>query len=93
MTREEFESKTFDELIRKLNEEDSRITHIDILKEFIKSKIDEDNFYIASHLCNAIWNDPNPLDSDWYDYDYSLGTLDTPVCLACKDDIEYLIDD
>ena len=70
-----------------------KITTLDSLKEFIKEKIDEDNFCIASHLCNAIWNDPNPSMSEWYDYDYSMGTLDTPVCLSEKAHIEHLIDD
>ena len=65
----------------------------DMLKEFIKEKIDEDNFNIASHLCDAIWNDPNPSMSEWYDYDYSMGTMDIPVCLSEKADVEHLIED
>lgn len=93
MTRKEFETKSFDELMEQLCEERNNITTIDRLKEFIKEKVDSEDFNLASHLCNAIWNDPNPDDSDWYDYDYSMGTLDTPVCLSKKEDIEYLIDD
>lgn len=93
MTRTEFEEKSFEDVMSQLNEELDEITTLDSLKEFIKEKIDEDNFYIASHLCNAIWNDPNPSMSEWYDYDYSMGTLDTPVCLSEKAHIEHLIDD
>lgn len=93
MTRQEFDSKSFEEVMEQLNEERDDITTIDILKEFIKEKIDSDDFNVASHLCNAIWNDPNPYDSDWYEYDYCMGTLDTPVCLACKEDVEHLIED
>ena len=93
MTRTEFEEKSFEDVMSQLNEELDEITTLDSLKEFIKEKIDEDNFCIASHLCNAIWNDPNPSMSEWYDYDYSMGTLDKPVCLSEKAHIEHLIDD
>ena len=57
-----------------------------------KVNIDNDNFNVASHLCNAIWNDPNPDMSDWYDYDYCMGTMDIPICLSKKEDVEHLID-
>ena len=93
MTRTEFETKSFDEVMEQLNEECDNITTLDMLKEFIKEKIDEDNFNIASHLCDAIWNDPNPSMSEWYDYDYSMGTMDAPVCLSEKADVEHLIED
>ena len=93
MTRAEFEEKSFEDVMNQLNEELDEITTLDRLKEFIKEKIDEDDFSIASHLCNAIWNDPNPSMSEWYDYDYSMGTLDMPVCLSEKADVEHLIDD
>lgn len=93
MTKEFFESNTFEDVMEQLNEEYDQITTLDTLKMFIKEKIDEDNFNIASHLCNAIWNDPNPSMSEWYEYDYSMGTLDTPVCLSEKADVEHLIDD
>ena len=93
MTRAEFEEKSFEDVMNQLNKELDEITTLDRLKEFIKDKIDEDDFGIASHLCNAIWNDPNPSMSEWYDYDYSMGTLDMPVCLSEKADVEHLIDD
>lgn len=93
MTRAEFERKSFEEVMEQLNNECNHITTIDRLKEFIKEKIDEDDFNMASHLCNAIWNDPNPDMSDWYDYDYTAGTLDKPVCLSKKEDVEHLIED
>lgn len=93
MTRKEFETKSFDEVMEQLNEERDDITTIDILKEFIKEKVDNEYFNVASHLCNAIWNDPNPENSDWYEYDYCMGTLDTPVRLSKKEDVEHLIED
>lgn len=38
MTRQEFELKSFEEVMEQLNEECDSITTIDILKEFIKEK-------------------------------------------------------
>ena len=91
MTREEFEKKSFEEVMEQLNEEYDHITTIDVLKEFIKEQVDNEDFNLASHLCNAIWNDPNPDMSDWYDYDYSMGTMEKPVCLSKKEDVAHLI--
>ena len=93
MTREEFKTLSFDEVMERLNEEHDNITTIDILKDFIKDKIDNDDFNVALHVLSAIWNDPNPEDSFWYDYDYSMGTLDTPTSINTKEDVEHLIDD
>ena len=93
MKRADFEKMSFGEVMERLNEECNSVTTIDVLKEFIKEKIDNDDFCMACHLCNAIYNDPNPDDSDWYDYDYSMGTLDTPTCISTKDDVEHLIED
>jgi hypothetical protein len=93
MTRKEFESKSFEEVMEQLNEECDDVTTIDILKDFIKEKVDSEDFYLVTHLCNAIWNDPNPSNSDWYLYDYSMGTLNSPVCVSCKEDVEHLIYD
>lgn len=93
MTRQEFDSKSFEELMEMLNEESDDITTIDVLKDFIKEKIDSDDFYLAIHLLQAIWDDPNIGDSEWYQYDYSMGTLQSPSSLNCKEDIEHMIED
>ena len=93
MTRKEFESKSFEEVMEQLNEECDDVTTIDILKDFIKRKVDSEDFYLVAHLCDAIWNDPDSSNSDWYLYDYSMGTLDTPICVSKKEHIEHLIYD
>ena len=93
MTRQEFDSKSFEELMEMLNEESYDITMIDVLKDFIKEKIDSDDFHLAIYLLQAIWDDPNIGDSKWYQYDYSMGTLQSPISLNCKEDIEHMIED
>lgn len=93
MTRQEFDSKSFEELMEMLYEEADDITTIDELKGFIKAKIDSDDFQFAIHLLEAIWDDPNIGDSKWYQYDYSMGILQSPSSLNCKEDIEHMIED
>lgn len=93
MTREQYNTLDFEELMEVLNEEYDNITTRDMLKEFIKIKIDEDDWLVAKHVLDAMWDDPQCYDVEWWDYDYSMGTLDTPVSIKCKEDIEHLIDD
>ena len=77
-------------LIRQLNEELDEITTLDRLKEFAKLKIDEGNYLPANHIIEAL---QAGYDEDWWDYDYCMGTLDTPIPLTEKADVEHLIDD
>ena len=93
MTREEFNTLSFEEVMTKLSEQYDQITTYDMLKDYAKEKIDNDDLFVAVHILNALWNDPNPEESIWYDYDYSMGTLDTPTSINTKEDIEHLIDD
>lgn len=44
MTRQEFEDKSFEDVMSQLNEELDEITTLDMLKEFAKLKIDEGNY-------------------------------------------------
>lgn len=45
---------------------------------------------MAIHILGAIYN--NPHDTEYYLYDYCMGTLDTPTPVTCKEDFEHLID-
>lgn len=74
------------EAISALSEECEEITHYDILKGYIIKCINEENNSLAMHLLSAIWNSKG--DSDWYAYDYTAGTLDTPKCLNSYEDVE-----
>ena len=92
MTREEFNNKTFDEVLEQLYQENDNITTFEILKEYIKKCVDNEDFNLVLHLVDSIWNDPNSYSSDWYEYDYSMGLLDKPVCLSEKEHVEHLIE-
>jgi hypothetical protein len=90
MTREQFDNISFDELLDLAYEEVSDITTEDILIDFAKTKIDDDNIMMALHVLNAIYD--NPYDTEYYLYDYNMGTLETPKPITCKEDFEDYID-
>jgi hypothetical protein len=81
---------SFDELLDLAYEEVSDITTEDILIDFAKTKIDDDNIMMALHVLNAIYD--NPYDTEYYLYDYNMGTLETPKPITCKEDFEDYID-
>lgn len=91
MTRTEFEAMSLDELIEWANENTGYLTSEEILIQFAKDKIDDDNLYLAMHVLSAIYNSEEAYD-DCYLYDYSMGTLETPTPITCKEDLEHLID-
>lgn len=84
MTRKEFESKSFEEVMEQLNEECDDVTTIDILKDFIKRKVDSEDFYLVIHLCDAIWNDPDSSNSDWYIIDECDDEEGNPTCWCAE---------
>lgn len=90
MTKQKFDSMTFEEVLDCANEEINDLTTEDVLIDFAKSKIDDDNLFMAIHILSAINN--NPYDTEYYLYDYCMGTLETPTPVTCKEDFEHLID-
>lgn len=89
LTRETFENMSFEELMEWANENLDDVTREDILKDFAIEKLRDDHFNLALHIINAIYN--NEYDTEWYRYDYCMGTLQTPSPITEKEDIEDLI--
>lgn len=89
MTREEYNEKSFDELMDILDGERDDIHTYEDMKDFAKYQIDEENLYFAIHILKGIQNSP----AEWYQYDYTMGTLDTVRGITCKEDVEDLIDE
>lgn len=90
MTRTEFEIMDFKDLMEWAIENLKDVTHEDTLKEFAKEKLENDDFGMVLHIINAVWD--NPYNTEYYLYDYSMGTLETPTPITDKEDIEDLID-
>jgi hypothetical protein len=89
MTREQFEDMEFEELMNWANSNLNSITNEELLKEYAIEKIQDDNFSMGLHIINAIYE--NPYSTEWYRYDYSMGTLETPTPITDKEDIEDLM--
>ena len=83
MTQEEFkhlaETTSFDNAMSVLSETAYGLTDEDTLIGFVKKKLDEVNYPLAAHVLNGIVDSEG--NSQWYDYDYTCGTLDKPVCI------------
>jgi hypothetical protein len=91
MTKTEFNAMTLDELIDWAWENLNDITTEETLLEFVKTKITDGNNYLALHVLKAVYESGEAY-NDYYLYDYSMGTLETPTPITCKEDLEHLID-
>lgn len=87
---EKLKEMTFDEQMEWAYKNVNCITTEDILKQFVIESVENDDFNIALHILKAIKD--NPYTTEYYRYDYSMGTLETPIPITSIDDIEDLID-
>lgn len=90
MTKAEFENMSFEDLIEYAKENLNDVTDEETLKQFAIEKLENDAFNMALHIINAIYN--NPYNTEFYRYDYNMGTLETPTPITEHSDIEDLID-
>lgn len=87
MTKTEFEKCTLSEALDYGYDYIYELTTEDMLIEFAKQKLDENNIGLALHILGAIYNSEEAYNG-CYLYDYSLGTLSTPTPVTCKEDLE-----
>ncbi len=85
MTILELYQKGFYAAVEELATQYDDITTYDNLKDFIKTKIDDDNFIVASHLASALNSCAH---SEYYQYDCYMGSLATPRPLKDISDLE-----
>ena len=90
MTRQDYESKSFLDLMEQLYAESDDITTREDLQEYAIRSIRDDSLYLAIHILEALREEYG---AEWFLYDYSMGTLQTPSGVTCKEDVEHLIDD
>jgi hypothetical protein len=91
MTRKQFIRMSFEELLEWAWDNLNDLTTEDCLLEFAKKKIDDENVMMALHVLHAVYESEAP-DGSYYIYDYSMGTLETPTPITCKEDLEDYID-
>ena len=91
MKKKELYEMDIEEAANKLIEDNNCITTYYILLEFAKEQIDNQNIGFALHILNAIYNSDNT--SDYYNYDYSMGTLENPTLIESLEDLEQFCDE
>lgn len=91
MKRERFEEMSLEELVEWAYENVDDVHTEDTLIVMAKHEIDEENLQMAIHILNAIYESDCP-DNSYYIYDRSMGTLETPTPITCKEDLEDYID-
>lgn len=91
MTRAEWDKLTLDEALEWAEEHIDELTCEDWLISHAKNHIDNDDLGLAIHILTAIYDSEESYNG-WYRYDYSMGTLETPMPITCKEDIEDLVD-
>ena len=89
MKVKELYTMDFNEACEKLAGETDIITTYESLKDFAIHMIQEDHLYLAMHILEAIHKAP----ADYYDYDYSMGTLEDPTPLTLTFDLIDYCDD
>lgn len=91
MKRAQFEEMSFEELLDWAYDNIDDIYSEEALKEMVKHEVEEDSFMMALHILTAIYESDCP-DGSCYIYDRSMGTLETPTPITCKEDLEDYID-
>ena len=91
MTREQFEDMTFEELLEWAYDNIDDIHSEETLLAMVKHEINEDSLRMALHILQAVYESDCP-DGSYYIYDRSMGTLETPTPITCKEDLEEYID-
>lgn len=89
MTIEEFNEKSLDEVMEQLNEELDDIHTYNSMIDFARHHLDEDNLYLVIHILEAMRDDP----AEWYLYDFTMGTMETPKAITCKEDLTDVIEE
>lgn len=90
MTRTQFESMEFEDLMEWAVMEFAGVTEEDTLIAYAKDGLENGDLGIAIHILTAIYE--NPWSTTYYRYDYTAGTFDTPTPIGDKEDIRDLID-
>lgn len=61
---------------------DSSFWTYEDLKDFVIDLIENDKILVATHILNALNNEP----ANYYNYDYSMGTLEDVTPITTKED-------
>ena len=94
MTKDELnkliaEGKTVDDVIDDFEANNDYIVSRDIILDFTINQIQNDRLFLARHVLDAVDNEY----ADFYSYDMSMGTLETPIAITSIDDLYDYVED
>lgn len=94
MTKDELnkliaDGKTFDDVIYDFEANNDYIVSRDIILDFAINQIQNDRLFLARHVLDAVDNEC----ADFYSYDMSMGTLETPIAITSIDDLYDYVED
>ena len=94
MTKDELnnliaDGKTFDDVIYDFEANNDYIVSRDIILDFAIIQIQNDRLFLARHVLDAVDNEY----ADFYSYDMSMGTLETPIAITSIDDLYDYVED
>lgn len=94
MTKDELnkliaDGKTFDDVIYDFEANNDYIVSRDIILDFAINQIQNDRLFLARHVLDAVDKEY----ADFYSYDMSMGTLETPMAITSIDDLYDYVED
>lgn len=94
MTKDELnkliaDGKTFNDVIYDFEANNDYIVSRDIILDFAINQIQNDRLFLARHVLDSVDNEY----ADFYSYDMSMGTLETPIAITSIDDLYDYVED
>lgn len=87
---------TLDDVINNFEFDNDDIVSRDSLKDFAIYQIKENRLFLARHILDAIddiYADDNGEYAEWYSYDTTMGTLETPTAIYDINDLYDYVED
>lgn len=93
MTKDELDKliadgKMFDDLIYDFEFSNDEIVSRDIILDFAINQIQNERLFLACHILDAVDKEY----ADFYSYDMSMGTLETPTAITSIEDLYDFVD-
>lgn len=94
MTKDELnkliaDGKTLDDVIYDFEANNDYIVSRDIILDFAINQIQNDRLFLARHVLDAVDKEY----ADFYSYDMSMGTLETPTAITSIEDLYDYVED
>lgn len=94
MTKDELnkliaDGKTIDDVIYDFEANNDYIVSRDIILDFAINQIQNDRLFLARHVLDAVDKEY----ADFYSYDMSMGTLETPTAITSIEDLYDYVED